>query len=264
MSAGPATDPLEWALFDLDGCLVDSSRAIPACINEGLAAVGLPPRDPASLSWCIGPPLAASFTQLLAEDGHPDPDRAVADALDGYRTAFPELAVELTTVVDGIELMLDAVPQRRAVVTSKPAAVARPLVAAIGLADAFEVVHGPGLDVEDEPKEVTLARALDDLGITAPPTAAMIGDRHHDVTAGRANGTATIAVTWGAGDRTELADAEADHVVDTVDELQALLVERPPGRWSQDVQGEVGVDAGQVTGVGVTGRSARRRLRRHG
>ncbi len=229
----PEADPLAWALFDLDGCLVDSSRTIPACVNVGLQAVGLPARPPATLQWCIGPPLAASFTHLLAEDDHPDPEAGVPVALEAYRTAFPDLSVELTTIVAGIEDLLAAVPQRRAVVTSKPAAAARPLVAALGLDEAFEVVHGPGLDVENEPKETTLARALDDLGIVVPAIAAMIGDRHHDVAAGRANGTATIGVTWGAGDRVELEDAGPDHVVDEVHELRALLVERASTRRAE-------------------------------
>lgn len=228
MRPSESQDPLAWALFDLDGCLVDSSQTIPACINEGLGAVGVAPRDAAALQWCIGPPLAASFTQLLTEAGHPDPQAGVPLALDAYRSAFPELSVALTTIVAGIEDLLAAVPQRRAVVTSKPAAAARPLVAALGLGEAFEVVHGPGLDVEDEPKELTLARALDDLDVVAPATAVMIGDRHHDVAAGRANGTATVGVTWGAGDRTELEDAGPDHVVDDVEELRGLLVARAP------------------------------------
>lgn len=212
-----------WALFDLDGCLVDSSRAIPACLNAMLADAGLPPYEPADLRWCIGPPLAGSVERLLAMGGlEPTPAR-VATGLATYREVFPDLAGRLTTVIDGIHDLLAALPQRRAVVTSKPTAAAGPLVEAMGLGDAFEMVHGPGRDVEHEAKAVTLGRALDDLGVADPATAVMIGDRHHDVDAGRERGTATVGVTWGAGDRAELTAAGADHVVDTPDELLDLL-----------------------------------------
>jgi len=217
-----ATDAT-WALFDLDGCLIDSSEAIPACLNAALVELDLPPYEPADLQWCIGPPLAGSIERLVAMGGlEPTPTR-VATGLATYREVFPDLAGRLTTVIDGVDDLLAALPQRRAVVTSKPAGAARPLVDAMGLGWAFEVVHGPGLDVEHEPKAVTLGRALDDLGIVDPATAVMIGDRHHDVDAGRERGTATVGVTWGAGDRAELTAAGADHVVDHPDELLALL-----------------------------------------
>lgn len=212
-----------WALFDLDGCLIDSSEAIPACLNVALAEFDLPPYAPADLQWCIGPPLADSIERLLATGGVEPTTARVATGLATYREVFPDVAGRLTTVVDGVTDLLAALPQRRAVVTSKPAGAARPLVEAMGLGGAFEVVHGPGLDVEHEPKVVTLGRALDDLGIVDPTTAVMIGDRHHDVDAGRARGTATIGVTWGAGDRAELTAAGVDHVVDHPHELLALL-----------------------------------------
>lgn len=212
-----------WALFDLDGCLVDSSEAIPACLNAALAELELPPYEHADLQWCTGPPLAGSIERLLAMGGLEPTSARLATGLATYRDVFPDLAGRLTTVVDGVADLLAALPQRRTVVTSKPAGAARPLVEAMGLGGAFEVVHGPGLDVEHEPKAVTLGRALDDLGIADPATAVMIGDRHHDVDAGRDRGTATIGVTWGAGDRAELTAAGADHVVDHPHELLALL-----------------------------------------
>jgi phosphoglycolate phosphatase len=54
----------------------------------------------------------------------------------------------------------------------------------------------------------------------------MIGDRYHDIDAGRAHGLFTVGVTWGTGDRAELEAARADHVVTTPLELEALLAER--------------------------------------
>ena len=59
-------------------------------------------------------------------------------------------------------------------------------------------------------------------GAPGEPRAAIVGDRHHDVEAGRANGLVTIGVTWGIGDRTELNEAGADFLVDTPAELLAL------------------------------------------
>lgn len=224
-TAGMATTggaPVSWALFDLDGCLLDSSRAIPASINVGLAAVGAPRRPIPDLQWCIGPPLSASFATLLAEDGRDGGDH-VATAVQAYRDAYLDLAVEMTTVVPGVLDVLAGAAQRRAIVTSKPAAYARPLAAAMGVLDHVEELFGPSTDLLVEPKRATLGRALDVLGIHDPATAVMVGDRHHDVDAGRARGTATVGVTWGAGDRRELESARADHVVGMPPELAVVL-----------------------------------------
>jgi phosphoglycolate phosphatase len=79
-------------------------------------------------------------------------------------------------------------------------------------------VHGPALDALREPKAVTLARALAEVAPHVPTSrTAMVGDRHHDVDAGRACGTRTVGVTWGIGDAVELA--AADVVVDEPAEL---------------------------------------------
>lgn len=219
---------LAWALFDLDGCLIDSSRAIPACINVALDGLGHPTRTAADLRWCIGPPLAHSFATLLAQgDEEPTAER-VAAGVDAYREVFPDLAPTLTSVVPGVLDVLASTTQRCAVVTSKPAAFAIPMVAAMGLDGFMEAVHGPDVDVEHEPKAVTLGRALDDLAVGAPARAVMVGDRHHDVDAGRHHGTATVGVTWGAGDRPELESAAADAVVDHPEELATWLAARRP------------------------------------
>lgn len=223
--AHPLAHPLDWALFDLDGCLIDSSRAIPACINVALEALGHPTRSAADLRWCIGPPLALSFATLLEQGGEDPTPVRVAAGVDAYRDVFPDLAPTLTTVVPGIVDLLTTVDQRRAVVTSKPTASAIPMVAAMDLDDFFEAVHGPDLDVEHEPKATTLARAMADLDVQ-PGAAVMVGDRHHDVDAGRHAGTATVGVTWGAGDRPELEAARADAVVDHPDELASWLADR--------------------------------------
>jgi phosphoglycolate phosphatase-like HAD superfamily hydrolase len=85
-------------------------------------------------------------------------------------------------------------------------------------------VHAPDSDHGSEPKTVTLTRALAALLPAAEPSrAVMVGDRHHDVAAGRACGTFTVGVTWGAGDRAELTAAGADRVVDTPGQLAALF-----------------------------------------
>jgi len=52
---------------------------------------------------------------------------------------------------------------------------------------------------------------------------AMVGDRRHDIEGGRDNGLQTVGVTWGFAPPGEFVEARPDHVVDTPDELLAVL-----------------------------------------
>ena len=215
-------------LFDLDGCLVDSRPGILAAVHAAMADEGLPPMGDDDLEWLIGPPLGTGFEMLLTRLGR-DAARWPA-LLEAYRRHYVEVMLDGTVLVPGIEAVVRrlAADGAVAVVTSKPAYFARPILEHLGMLDLFVTVEGPSLTDPDEPKTVTLARAL--------PASTMIGDRHHDVEAGRAHGLRTIGVTWGIGDRDELVGAGADAIVDTPEELEAVLSRperREARRWPQ-------------------------------
>lgn len=210
-------------LFDLDGCLVDSAPAITGSIRHALEDLGVSPPAADALRWCIGPPLHESFASLLAEPRVDAP--RVREAVDVYRAHYATTSTRSTTVIPGIEAALAtlAAEATLAVVTSKPGEVARPILDHLGLAPWFVAVHAPRADHQVEAKAVTLQRALDGLAGGDAARAVMIGDRSHDVEAGRACGTATLGVTWGAGDRAELEAAGADLIVDASDQLPAAV-----------------------------------------
>ncbi len=216
-------------LFDLDGCLVDSTSVIATCIDHALTSVaGLEALGVDALRFAVGPPLVRSFELLLGERGG---DAAlVARCVDAYRDRYAVVVHAQTVVIPGVPAALDAVAEfgTLAVVTSKPHLIAEPLLRALGLRDRFAAVHGPATDHAVEPKATTLGRALAALGAGDTTAATMVGDRSHDVVAGRAHGTRTVGVTWGAGGRSELEAAGADAVVDDPVELAAAV--RPASR----------------------------------
>lgn len=208
--------------FDLDGCIIDSRAAIIPSLRVALAPVGLGDLADDELRWLIGPPLPTALAQLLEAHGH---DRAGAGAvLHAYRADYRRHMLDRTTLIPGMADAVRRIGEHRpaCVVTSKPAALARPIIEHLGLLDAVEFVEGPALDAGDEPKKVTLGRALDRLG-PAVAGAAMVGDRHHDIDAGRAHGLTTVGVLWGIGTVEELKAAGADHLAASPDELVEVL-----------------------------------------
>jgi phosphoglycolate phosphatase len=224
--------PAHDAIFlDLDGCLVDSTRAITNTFDHALASVGIAPRAPEVTRSFIGPPLRATFDRIVAEEGR-DPALAV-ELVMRYRERYRAMSAIETEIIAGVP---QALAQLRndapiAIVTSKLGIVAERLVDEIGLRAHISVIYAPHDEHVIEPKEITLRRAL--AATRARPHATvMIGDREHDVLAGRACGTATVGVLWGAGDRAELEAAGAHAIVSEVQALHGAvraLAESPLG-----------------------------------
>ncbi len=216
--------------FDLDGCLVDSDAAITEAYARALRAVDVEPPPARELTWVIGPPLAESFGMVLAAAGgaaHQHAER-VARAIEVFRARYAVTSRTDTVIQEGmVEVLETLAPHARlVVVTSKAAPAARGIVEVLELRRYFEALYAPEEQAPGEPKTQTLARAIEELGANAEHgRVVMIGDRRHDIEAGRANGTATVGVTWGSGSPEELEEARADRIVDTPTALSTVLLE---------------------------------------
>lgn len=204
--------------LDVDGCLVDSRAMILGSFQRALASLELAPIEPADLLRFVGPPLHDTARVILRERqaSHIDPDVLI----DAYREDFRATCLETVASYPGMPEAVGELAERHtlAVVTSKPIPLARPLLDALDLSRFFVAMEGPDL-AENEPKTITLGRALDGLGQLTADGVVMVGDRHHDVEAGHANGTLAVGVTWGFGSRDEHVAAGAHAIVDDPSEL---------------------------------------------
>jgi phosphoglycolate phosphatase len=206
--------------FDLDGTLMDPQVGILACIRHALEALAVPSPDTDTLRQWIGPPLEASFTQLLRS-----PDQA-QQAVALYRQRFATVGLYENTVYPAIPDLLHQLQTRGFplyVVTAKPQVFAEKIVTHFHLAPYFQAIYGSQLDGTHAHKQDLIAHVLEELAL--PGTAAvMVGDRHHDIQGAKANGLATIGVLWGYGSRVELQGAGADCLCDRpADLLDRLL-----------------------------------------
>jgi phosphoglycolate phosphatase len=215
VSRGPA--PPEAVLFDLDGVIVDSRVPFARCVNHALAEHDMPPQPAHELHRCLGPPLHSTFRTLVSDPA------LVQPCVESYRARYRARAAGETTVFPGIRELLGelAAGLPLLVATSKPRALAEPLLDALGLRRCFVAVVGPELDSEDEQKAVTVGRALGRLA--RPATAVMVGDREHDVIAAHAHRIPAIGVLWGIGSERELLDAGADALAGNAATLATLL-----------------------------------------
>jgi phosphoglycolate phosphatase len=194
-------------LFDLDGTLTDNYTGIAASIRHALECLGAAPPPDAALHGCVGPPLRESFARLLDSTDAQLIERAVAH----YRERFAEVGWKENVVYAGVAGTLVELAARGArmyVCTAKPETFARRIVAHFGFAPYFRGVYGADLAGRFDDKSALMAHLIATEAVD-PAAAAMIGDRHHDIRAARANGVRAVGVLWGYGSREELADADA-------------------------------------------------------
>ncbi|WP_315834433.1 HAD family hydrolase [Bradyrhizobium prioriisuperbiae] len=202
--------------FDLDGTLTDPKPGITRSIQYALQRLGrvVPTQD--ELTWCIGPPLRASFVTLLGNED--EADRGIAL----YRERFADIGLYENSVYPGIEAVLSSLQASGArlfVATSKPAVYAERIIDHFGLRAPFERVFGAELDGTRGDKGELLAYALAQATVD-PASAVMIGDRKHDIIGARKNALKrTIGVLYGYGTHAELVEAGADRLCATPQEI---------------------------------------------
>jgi phosphoglycolate phosphatase len=210
----PSADAI---VFDLDGVIVDSRAAVRRALNDTLARHGFPLRPPETLDRFIGPPVFPAFAELT---GEPEDSSAVAACAETYHRRYEDVYLELTPLVAGMAGVLDELTVPLAIATAKPAAFVAPLLERLEVAARFRFVFAPEMGALNEPKSITVAKALSALGAAEP---VMVGDRSFDVVAAHDNAIRAIGVTWGIGDRHELEAAGADAIVERPSDLLALL-----------------------------------------
>jgi phosphoglycolate phosphatase len=198
--------------FDLDGTLTDPKPGITRSIQYALQRLDhptMPTED--ELTWCIGPPLRASFVRLLGAETSADL------AVSYYRERFSDIGLYENGVYDGIGEVLTSLcasGHRLFVATSKPHVFAERIIDHFGLRDHFERVFGSELDGTRVDKSHLLEYALKQASVD-PSKTLMIGDRSHDMVGAKNNGMKGIGVLYGYGSRDELLAAGAHHVCAT-------------------------------------------------
>lgn len=166
----------------------------------------------------IGQTLYATF-----HSRHPAHAQAL---IDTYVAWNAEHLPELLEDFPGTPELLDALAAAAVttgVATSKRRASAERTLRYAGLDGRLSVtVAMEDTDVH-KPRPEPLLLAVEKVG-GRPELAAYVGDAVVDIQAAKAAGLTAIAVSWGAARRDDLVAAAPDHLVDTVAELEALLL----------------------------------------
>ncbi|MDR0397012.1 MAG: dTMP kinase [Oscillospiraceae bacterium] len=205
-------------LFDLDGTLTDSYPGVTGSVIAAIEGMGLDQPDVKTLRTFIGPPLSESFKRVYTHLTSEQVEHCIAL----YRDDFTVNGIYNNRVYTGIPHLLRRLKSTGAaliVATSKPTVYARRVLEYFGLLEMFDAVVGVELDEREHDKADIVRAALP----ARYRRAAMVGDRHYDMRAAKANHIDAIGVLYGYGDRPELIGSGADAVAEDVSALSRAL-----------------------------------------
>lgn len=217
----PQSRKLPAILFDMDGTLLDSIELIVQ--GAEFAYDGREGPRPTRAEWqaLIGTPLDTMLGRWST--GGDD----VVFLKTRYRQFQLENHDRLVRLYEGVadtvkELHVKGHPM--AIVSSKLDAGIRRSMDHFNLTPHFWSIVGLDATEKHKPHPAPVLHALDELGVRAPD-AIFVGDSPHDMQAGASAGVPTVACTWGAYTRQELAAAGPDYWMEKITDLPGLIAQ---------------------------------------
>ncbi len=207
-------------MFDLDGTVTDSGRAITSSVEYALEQFGITDQPKEKLETFIGPSLYDSFEREYQFHGE-DCDKAVAL----YRYIYEKERMYDVDIYDGIVALLQNLKaQNKTVllVTSKPMKFSKMIIEKIGMSDLFDAIIAPELTDHSSDKKRLIEKAVYEYGLDKNECI-MIGDTKYDIEGALGAGVDSIAVTYGYGNTESLRESGATFIADSVKDISDIL-----------------------------------------
>jgi len=207
-------------LLDLDGTITDSAPGITRAAAYALKQYGIFYNDLKELNKFVGPPLIDSFQKY---DEITDP----MEAVDFFREYYREKGMFDCTLYKGIEkLLIDLKDNNKQLIiaTSKPEHFAKKILKHYQLDHYFTFIAGATMDESRNTKDAVIKYALESCNQVNKSEIIMVGDRYHDIDGANSQCLDSVGVLYGYGSYSELSEAGATYIVESVEQLSELLL----------------------------------------
>lgn len=205
-------------VFDLDGTLVDSLPGIAAALNRALHDHGQPTHPLTDVRRFIGSGAFMLCRRALASS---ESDHLAREIEATFKRHYAESWPEGTALYPGIHSLIRRLAERGdrlAVLSNKPDAFTREMVAHLFPDHPFELVRGQCDDTPRKPDAGAMRPLLAHWSIS-PAEVLLIGDSSIDRATAEAAGTRFLGVAWGYEDATLLGPDPASSVEDLASRL---------------------------------------------
>ncbi|WP_245270631.1 HAD-IA family hydrolase [Beijerinckia mobilis] len=222
LPAALTADRRRLVLFDVDGTLVDSQDFIVEALRRTLKLHDLPMLERGEALSVVGLSLPEAFTALAGAAA------PIAGLVETYKSTWTHMREEPgydDPLYAGARECLDAFVGRPELVlglaTGKSRRGVDHMLERWALRPYFETVQTAD-DHPSKPAPDMILAALAETGVE-PQDAFMIGDTAYDIEMARAAGVRPIGVAWGYHDKTMLAAAGAEIIVEDFTEITRLI-----------------------------------------
>jgi phosphoglycolate phosphatase len=216
---------MDLLIFDLDGTLIDSKRDLALSVNATRAHLGMGPLDIGKISSYVGNGAPVLIRRALGEQAT---DALVEEGLEFFLEYYREHKLDSTRLYPGVKESLDrlrAAGKRLAILTNKPVAPSRGIVAGLGVAGHFFQIYGGNSFVFKKPNPIGVEKLMAEAGVDRGRTL-MVGDSGVDVETARNAGVQACGVTYGFAPET-LSNPAPDLLVDCMEELADWVLRQP-------------------------------------
>lgn len=211
-------------IFDLDGTLLDTLKALTYTVNLVLGHWGLKPVDEEHVKHFVGDGYRLQLERALRYCGDENLVH-LEESLSLYTELFAQHCLYQVKPYDGICELLEELKAggiRIAVLSNKPHARTLDNIETIFGKGYFDHIAGEQPGIPKKPDPAGVEQILGKFNIN-PNECLYFGDTNTDMKTGLGAGLITIGVTWGFRGREELEAFHPQYIIDHPREAKEIL-----------------------------------------
>ncbi len=211
---------IKLVIYDLDGVLIDSNKAIVESFRLLHNEIG-EPFNPDDVLSRIGVGLLEIFKEILPEKHHDN----LAELRLSYIRNFQGLGTEYIRLLDEVEETLAGVKARgftQSVATNKTTSEAERILEVLGIAEHFDLITGFGTVPRAKPEPDMIIYTLEKFGVK-PENAVFVDDTKIGLTAGIRAGVKTIGITTGNNTLDQIKEVKPSTIIHRFSDIPRII-----------------------------------------